>query len=343
MKSGLIFYEAGHIPIYKMVKNRFMEDLSMKILFAAHENAWGGFLGLIRNELPQHLFSASGRFGFENLKGYDVLIPTMSVVRREHLVDADHLRLIQQCGAGLEGVDLNAARDMNIMVANVPSDISGNADSVAELGIYLMIGLSRDFRKMALSFADRQTGTPLGRALSGKTVGLIGLGGIGTALARRLKPFDVHLMGIKRDDPQKAKAELGLEWAGTPADMEKLLSHADYVVLCLPLTPENTHMVGRQAFSQMKRDAFLINLSRGGLVDRAALEEALASEKIKGAGLDVFWEEPVDPDDPIFRYNVLTTPHIAGSTDISIQGIVKAVAENIRRLEKGQAPLYQKK
>ena len=314
----------------------------MKVLFAAHENAWGGFLGLIRNELPQHSFSASGRFGFENLRGYDVLIPTMSVVRREHLVDADRLRLIQQCGAGLEGVDLNAARDMNIMVANVPSGISGNADSVAELGIYLMIGLARDFRKMALSLAGRQTGTPAGRALSGKTVGLVGLGGIGAALARRLKSFDVHLMGIKRDDPQKAKAELGLEWAGTPAEMEKLLSHADYVVLCLPLTPENMNMIGRQAFSQMKRNAFLINLSRGGLVDRAALEEALASEEIGGAGLDVFWEEPVDPDDPIFSYNVLATPHIAGATDISIQGIVKAVAENIRRLEEGQEPLYQK-
>jgi phosphoglycerate dehydrogenase-like enzyme len=92
----------------------------------------------------------------------------------------------------------------------------------------------------------------------------------------------------------------------------------------------------------MKRDAFLINLSRGGLVDRDALEEALASEKIGGAGLDVFWEEPPDPNDPIFNYNVLATPHIAGATDVSIGGIVKAVAENIRRLERGQEPLYLK-
>lgn len=92
----------------------------------------------------------------------------------------------------------------------------------------------------------------------------------------------------------------------------------------------------------MKRDAFLINLTRSGLVDRYALEEALASGKIGGAGLDVFWEEPPDPDDSIFRYNVLAIPHIAGSTDVSIRGIVKAVSENIRRLEKGQEPLYVK-
>lgn len=313
----------------------------MKILFAAPENAWGGFLGLIKKELPQYEFEASGRFGFDSLKGFDVLIPTMSLIRREHLAEADRLRLIQQCGAGLEGVDIQSAQRMNIRVANVPTDISGNADSVAELGIYLMIGLSRNFRQMALSLASRQMGVPQGRALSGKTVGLIGLGGIGTALARRLKNFDVHLIGIKRHDPQKAKEALGLEWAGLPSDMEILLNRSDYVVLCLPLTAENRNIVGRQSFKAMKRDAFLINLSRGGLVDRDALEEALALEKIAGAGLDVFWEEPIDPDDPIFRYNVLATPHIAGSTDISIMGIMKAVCENIRRLEKGEEPLYQ--
>jgi phosphoglycerate dehydrogenase-like enzyme len=314
----------------------------MKILFAAHENAWGGFLGLIKDEIPQHEFEASGRFGFDSLKGFDVIIPTMSVIDREHLVLADRLRLIQQCGAGLEGVDIQAAQRMNIMVANVPSDISGNADSVAELGIYLMIGLSRNFRQMALSLTNRQMGVPQGRALSGKTVGIIGLGGIGRALARRLQPFGVNLIGIKRHEPQLAKEDIGLEWAGTPADMEEFLNRSDYVLLCLPLTPESRHIIGRQSFNAMKRDALLINLSRGGLVDRDALEEALASEKIAGAGLDVFWEEPVDPDDPIFRYNVLATPHIAGSTDVSIRGIVKAVAENIRRLEKGQEPLYQK-
>ena len=314
----------------------------MKILFAAHENAWGGFFGLIKKELPEHEFLASGRFGFDSLKGFDVLIPTMTVINREHLAGADRLRLIQQCGSGLEGVDSQAAQDLNIRVANVPTDISGNADSVAELGIYLMIGLSRNFRQMALSLASRQMGAPQGRALSGKTVGLIGLGGIGRALVKRLKPFDVHLIGIKRHDPLKAKEELGLEWVGSPSDMEVFLNRADYVVLCLPVTPESRNIIDRQSFNAMKRDAFLINLSRGGLVDRDALEEALASGQIAGAGLDVFWEEPVDPDDPIFRYNVLATPHIAGSTDVSIGGIMKAVAENIRRLERGQEPLYQK-
>ena len=233
-----------------------------------------------------------------------------------------------------------AAAERNILVANVPTDISGNADSVAELGIYLMIGLSRDVRGMARSLAQSRMGEPRGRALSGKTVGLVGLGGIGRALIRRLKAFDVRLMAVKRKAPHKAMDQYGLHWAGGPGDLAQLLAGSDYVVLCLPLTEETKHLMNRENFSRMKPSAFLINLARGGLVDRAALEEALAAGKIAGAGLDVFWEEPPDPNDPIFAYNVLATPHVGGSTDVSMQGIVEAVAENIRRLENNLRPLH---
>ena len=312
----------------------------MKILFAAPENAWGGFLGLIRAELPEHYFETTGRFGVDTLKGFDVLIPTMCPVSQELLETGDQLRLVQQCGSGLEMVDLEAAKRCNIQVANVPTDISGNADSVAELGIYMIIGLSRDFRGMSASLAEQRMGQPQGRALSGRTVGLIGLGGIGRALVKRLKAFDIHLIGIKRSDPEVAMEELGMDWVGGIENLKELLSGSDFVILCLPLTPESRNLIGRNAFSSMKKGAFLINLSRGGLVDRDALEDALASGKIAGAGLDVFWEEPPDPDDPIFSYNVMATPHIAGSTDVSMRGIVKIVAENIRRLEQNLEPLH---
>jgi phosphoglycerate dehydrogenase-like enzyme len=312
----------------------------MKILFAAPENAWGGFLPKIKKLLPEHVFEATGRFGVDSLKGVQVLIPTMTPITREMLQKADELRLVQQCGVGLEGVDLEAAKGLNIKVANVPSNISGNADSVAELGIYLMIGLARDVRQMAKSLADRKMGQPQGRALRGLTIGLVGLGGIGRALIRRLRNFDVRLIGLKQKEPQKAQEELGLEWAGGPEDLPELLRQADFVVLCLPLNSDSKQLMNRTTFALMKNEAFLINLSRGGLIDRTALEEALASSRIAGAGLDVFWEEPPDPHDPIFQFNVLATPHIAGSTDVSMQGIVQAVAENIRRLEKKQEPLF---
>jgi phosphoglycerate dehydrogenase-like enzyme len=256
------------------------------------------------------------------------------------LETGDQLRLIQQCGSGLEMVDLDAAQRFNIQVANVPTDISGNADSVAELGIYMIIGLSRDVRGMSKSLAEQRMGQPRGKALGGRTIGLIGIGGIGRALVKRLKAFGVHLIGIKRYNPKDAMEKLGMDWVGGIEDLKELLSKSDFVILCLPMTPESRNLMDHNTFSFMKKGAFLINLSRGGLVNRDALEDALASGKIAGAGLDVFWEEPPDPNDPIFNYNVMETPHIAGSTDVSMRGILKVVAENLRRLEKNLKPLY---
>ena len=312
----------------------------MKILFAAPENAWQGFLDLLRSDLPHHHIEATGEFTINDLAGFDVLIPAMSAVTEKVLSTADRLKLIQQCGAGLDKVDLTAAARMHIPVANVPTDISGNADSVAELGVFFMIGLLRDVRKMHENLQKRIIGEPSGSAFAGKTVGIIGLGGIGRSLAKRLKPFDTSLIGLKRSNPQRTGDELGLAWAGGPAELYRLLHQSDFVVLCLPLLPETRNLMDRDAFAHMKPGAFLINLSRGGLVDPIALREALVSGKIGGAGLDVFWEEPPDPQDPIFSYNVIATPHIAGTTDRSLQGIRSVITENICRLEMGLVPLY---
>ena len=314
----------------------------MNILFAAYENSWGGFFDIIRSELPHHCFEAAGKFQIDNLKGIDVLIPTMSPVTEGILDNADRLKLIQQCGSGLETVDIKAAKKRNIRVCNVPTDISGNADSVAELGIYMMIGLSRNISAMAKSMANGKMGEPQGISLQGKTVGIIGLGGIGKALIRRLKTFNMRIMGIKRNNRESAKKELDLEWVGTPDEIGKLLQESDYVILSLPLTAESRNIISNDTISYMKEGAFIINLSRGGVIDKEALENSLAAGRIAGAGLDVFWEEPPDPDDSIFGYNVMSTPHIGGSTDVSMNGIVRVVSENIRRLEKNQIPLYSK-
>ncbi|MCF8061362.1 MAG: 2-hydroxyacid dehydrogenase [Deltaproteobacteria bacterium] len=311
----------------------------MDILFAANETAWGGFLGLIRSAVPEHRFHATGGFRADSLAGYDVLIPTMTGITRELLETADGLKLVQQCGAGLEGVDMEAARDLGIDVANVPTDSSGNADSVAEIGVYLIIGLARNARGMAGSLSARKMGQPRGMALTGRTVGIVGLGGIGRAMIRRLRPFGVRLIGLKQSDPETAGRELGLDWAGGPDQLEELLGRSDFVVLSLPMNESTRGLMNRRTFSRMKPGAFLINLSRGGLVEREALEESLSTGYLAGAGLDVFWEEPPDPDDPVFLQNVLATPHVAGSTDLSMNGIVAAVAENLRRIEAGEEPL----
>lgn len=153
----------------------------------------------------------------------------MCRITDDMLAQSDNLKLIQQCGSGLEGMDIKAARARDIMVANVPTDTSGNADSVAELGIYFIIGLSRKVHQLAKSLREQRMGEPQGRALGDQTVGIIGLGGIGRALIKRLKPFGVRLVGIKRNDQKKAKKELGLEWVGGPEDLKELLARSDQV------------------------------------------------------------------------------------------------------------------
>lgn len=311
----------------------------MKILFAAKENAWGGVLHQIREKLPQHQYVVNGSFDISSLKGYDILIPTMSRITAELIATANQLKLIQQCGAGLEGVNIAAASAKGIHVANIPTSTSGNADSVAELGIYFMIGLSRNISRMATSLRQGHMGEPKGLALSSKTVGIIGLGGIGKSLVQRLRPFGVRLIGLKQNNPDAARSELGIDWVGTPEQLPELLIQSDYVVLALPANNDTVHMFGRETFAMMKSGSFIINLARGGLIDRKALEHALRTQKIAGAGLDVFWEEPPDPNDPVFQYNVMATPHSAGCTDVSIQGIATGVCTNIKRLEKGLLPI----
>jgi phosphoglycerate dehydrogenase-like enzyme len=312
----------------------------LKILFAASKDAWGGFLNRVKKLLPDHEFIAAGRFEITDLSGIDILIPTMSSVTEDTLKTADKLRLIQQCGAGLELVDINAARKRGIFVANVPTEVSGNADSVAELAIYLMIGLSRNVELMKDSLEKQIMGGPMGVALKGRTVGIVGLGGIGKALVQRLRPFGVKLMGIKQSNPDQAKKELQLDWVGGPNDLDTLLRQSDYVVLCLPLKNFSPGFINRDTLKTMKSTGFLINVSRGGLVDYKALKSALKAKSIAGAGLDVFWEEPPDPADDIFQYNVMATPHIGGATDISVQGIARSVAENINRVVNGEIPIH---
>ncbi|MEM5787751.1 MAG: NAD(P)-dependent oxidoreductase [Syntrophobacteraceae bacterium] len=312
----------------------------MNILFAAPKQSWGEIFEAIRTALPEHQLEITDTLECTDLKKYEVLIPTVVPVTRELLEGCSQLRLIQQCGSGLDSVDLQSANETGIWVANVPTWVSGTADSIAEMGIHMMIGISRNIRDLSRNFVGRRMGGPVGRALSGSTAGIIGMGGIGRALVKRLKCFDIRMIGIRRRVERENHEELGLEWVGTPAELHRLLGETDYVFLCLPLMPETSGMINRDSISMMKPGAFIINLSRGGIVDREALHEALESGSIAGAGLDVFWEEPPDPNDAIFGYNVIATPHSAALTDASVRGVARVVAENVRRIENGEIPRF---
>jgi phosphoglycerate dehydrogenase-like enzyme len=272
------------------------------------------------------------------LDGVEMVVPLMSRIDAA-LMDAGHFRLIQQWGTGLDGVDLEAARSRKIWVANVPAS-GGNADSVAEHTILLILASLRQIPTARANLQRGVLGAPLGIMLAGRTVTLYGLGAIAKALVRRLRGFDVRLVGITRDPAAAKVRELGLDAVYSTADRAKGLAQTDILVVCLSLSEETRGVIDGAALAALPRGAFLINPARGALVNYDALYAAVAAGRLGGVGLDVYWKEPIAPDDPLLRFpNVIATPHIAGITDRSYAEIADVVVENVERLRRGEAPL----
>jgi len=269
----------------------------------------------------------------------DVIVPLRGYVDERVLARAPSCRLIQQFGVGVDGVDLAAAGRRHVPVCNVPSRYGGNADSVAELALFHLIGAGRELRRLQLLVAKEDFAAPFGDSLYGKTVCIVGFGNIGHALARLLRPFGCRVIGIRRRAERKSRSRAVQVWG--EARLEEGLALADYVVVCLPLTGSTRSLIGPDQFRAMKRGARIVNVSRGATIDRDALLAALRSGKAAAAGLDVFWEEPVSASDPVLAENVLATPHCAGLTDHMLVGTSRVVAENIRRVVDGRRMRYR--
>jgi len=268
----------------------------------------------------------------------DVLVPAMSRVDGALMDRVRGLRLIQQWGVGLEGVDVAAATARGLPVARAASAGSGNAESVAEWCVMAAIALSR-----RLAQDEREIrggggwGAPMGKALLGRSAGIVGMGGVGEALATRLRPFGMRMAGIARRAHPELAERLGMDWIGPLDRLPDLLRGSDYLFLCLPLTEGTRRLIDAAALALLPEGACLVNVGRGGLVDHAALLAALDSGRLLGVGLDVFDQEPLDPTSPLLtRPNIIATPHVAGVTDASYRGIAERVTANIRRLTNGE-------
>lgn len=269
----------------------------------------------------------------------DVIVPYVTRIDTP-IVRAGTFGLVQQFGVGLDGVDVAAATDAGVWVARVPSAGTGNAESVAEHALLLMLALSRQLPKAQAALSAATIGDPPGIALWRKTACIVGLGDIGSALAARLRACGMRLIAVRRRPEQSGVAALGVERVFGPEGLHEALGQADFVVLSVNYDAASHHLIDGAAFDAMKPGAFLVNVARGGLVDPDALLAALESGRLAGAGLDVFWEEPPEPQHPIFAHNVIATPHVAGVTDASYDGIAHAVAANIERYATGEAPLF---
>lgn len=247
------------------------------------------------------------------------------------------LRHIQVLSAGYEGMDLALTDALGIPVSN-----NGGANSwaVAEATIALILALLRRLMEAdAFVRAGKWRGTLQGYdtyELAGKTVGIVGLGNIGKKVARRLHAFETHLVYADEVPDPALEQELGL----TRVALDQLLATSDVVTLHVPLLPSTRGLMGRRELGLMKPSAVLINTCRGPVVDEAALIAALQEERLRGAGLDVFSQEPIAPDSPLLGMpNVALMAHLAGTTYDTFFRRAQFAFENIRGIWEGNAPM----
>lgn len=238
----------------------------------------------LRSALAGHdLITCSDQDLLRHIPAAEVVIPARSRISAHVLDAALRCRLIQQMGSGLDMVDMRAARKHNIAVANTPSELSGSAQSVAEMALFLTLALLRRHRALEQSVrAGQWQQVPIGDTLAGRTIGIVGMGGIGSALARMLRGFDCRLMGVTPHPDAHGADQLGLTWLGSLDDLPTMLANSNVVVLAIPLTDQTRSIIGSAEFAAMMPGTYLVNVSRAALVDRAALELALLGSKLAG-------------------------------------------------------------
>jgi D-3-phosphoglycerate dehydrogenase len=259
----------------------------------------------------------------ETIPGFQaVVVRSATKITRKVIEAARDLKLIVRAGIGLDNIDCEAAKEKSIQVANTPAATS---ISVAEHTFGLMLAAVRQHGRANLSMKEHKWEKKAlsGTELYGKTLGLIGLGRIGREVARRALAFGMKVIAY---DIIKIEADLDVK----QVSLDELLAQADIISLHLPLTKENKHMIGKPEFERMKDGVILVDAARGGIVDEAALLEALNSGKVRAAALDVFEKEPPVDYSLIDHPNVIATPHIGAAAE---EGQKRAGLEVVKILQ----------
>ena len=261
-------------------------------------------------------------------------IAGLDIIDRAAIVAADQLRVIARYGVGVDNMDLPAARERGIIVTNTPG---ANSISVAELSVGFILVLARNI--VEASIATRAGGWPRmnGISLEGKCVGLLGFGAIGKQVAPRLVGFNCRILAYDPYPDREFATSLGVELVS----QDELVSQADFLSLHLPLLPETFEMVNLKFLAKMKPTAYLINTSRGELVNEQDLLEAVNSNRLQGAALDVFTKEPPGADHPLLRNpRILVTPHCASHTDGATQNMGRMAMQECLSVLRGEVPRY---
>lgn len=267
---------------------------------------------------------------------YDAL-----VVRSETRVDAalidagNRLRVIGRAGAGVDNIDVEAATRRGILVLNAPS---GNTVAAAEHTMAMMLAVARHVPQadQAVKGGHWERSRFVGTELRDKVLGIVGLGNIGSEVARRAQAFGMHVIAADRVVSEDRAAQLRVRLV----PLEALLDQSDFVTLHVPLTPETRHLIDARALARLKPTARVINVARGGVVDESALFDALSEGRLAGAALDVFEQEPPG-ENPLLRLpQVVTTPHLGASTEEAQISVAVDVADQIVMVLAGGQPRF---
>lgn len=249
---------------------------------------------------------------------------------REGWDRASRLELIQMAGAGVDQLLPSPDLPAQVRVAGLRGVF---ADEAAEHAVLMMLALARDLpglldRQRRREWAQR----PVAK-VAGRTVAILGLGAIGRAVARRAAALDMRVLGLRRT----AGPCENVERVFAMEELHELLAEADYVVVALPLTPATHHLLDRAALACLPRGAYIVHLSRGGVIDEGALREALECGALGGAALDVLEDEPLDRESPWWDVpRTIITPHLAGFGERYVERATEVFAENLRRMERGE-------
>ncbi|HHI00659.1 MAG TPA: D-glycerate dehydrogenase [Thermococcus litoralis] len=277
----------------------------------------------------------------EKVRDVDALVTLVTdKVDEDLLENAPKLKIIAQYAVGYDNIDIEAATRRGIYVTNTPGVLT---DATADLAFALLLAVARriveadafvrsgEWKKSGIGWHPLMF---LGYGLKGKTLGIVGFGRIGQALAKRAKGFGMKVIYYSRTRKTKAEKEIGAEYV----DFETLLKESDFISLHVPLTTETCHMIGERELKLMKPNAILINTSRGAVVDTNALIKALKEKWIAGAGLDVFEEEPYYNEELFKLENVVLAPHIGSATHEARESMADLVAKNLIAFAKGEIP-----
>lgn len=256
------------------------------------------------------------------LKGVDGYIAGLDYITGDALKGADNLKIISRYGAGIDRVDLAAAKEKGITVTNTPGT---NAVAVCELAFGLMLSLARAIPRLDSAVKNGEWPRNNGIELCGKTLGIIGFGAIGRNLSVRAKAFG---MNVKAFDPyfnEEFAKQKGIE----KAELNEVITQSDFISLHVPLNEHTRYMIDKNVISSMKDGGFIINTARGGLIEEAAAAKAIESGKLGGVALDAFETEP-PTSSPLFGLaNTVTTPHTGAHTNEAISGMGMISVENL--------------